>query len=71
MRRGETVDDAYFEALYRDTITLYKLDQKSITERADLGELPAMSKALIGVLCGTWILIGLYVAAEMVKKRKK
>ena len=71
MRRGETVDDAYLEALYADTATLYKLDQKSISERADLGELPAMSKALIGVLGGTWVLIGLYVVAEKVKKRKK
>ena len=71
MRRKETVDDAYFEKLYGDTVTLYKLDQKSITERADLGELPAMSKALIGVLGGTWALIVLYVVAEKVKKRKK
>lgn len=71
MRRKETVDETYFEKLQSDTVTLYKLDQKSIAERADLGELPAMSKILIGVLGGTWVLIGLYVAAEMVKKRKK
>ena len=71
MRRNETVDDAYFEKLYADTVTLYKLDQKSITQRADLGELPAMSKALIGILGGTWLLIGIYAATEMVKKRKK
>ena len=71
MRRNETVDDAYFEKLYADTATLYKLDQKSITERADLGELPAMSKALIGILGTTWVLIGIYAATEKVKKRKK
>jgi multiple sugar transport system substrate-binding protein len=71
MRRKETVDDAYFEKLYTDTVTLYKLDQKSITERADLGELPVMSKSLIGVLGGTWVLIGLYVVTEKIKKRKK
>jgi multiple sugar transport system substrate-binding protein len=71
MRRKETVDDAYFEKLYTDTVTLYKLDQKSITERADLGELPVMSKTLIGVLGGTWVLIGLYVVTEKIKKRKK
>ena len=71
MRRKETVDETYFEKLRTDTVTLYKLDQKSIAERADLGELPTMSKILIGVLGGTWVLIGFYVAAEMVKKRKK
>lgn len=71
MRRKETVDEHYFDTLYADTATLYKLDQKSISERADLGELPAMSKTLIGVLGGTWVLIGLYAAAELVKKRKK
>ena len=71
MRRKETVDESYFETLYADTATLYKLDQKSIAERADLGELPAMSKTLIGVLGGTWVLIGLYAVTELVKKRKK
>ena len=71
MRRNETVDDAYFESLYDDVTTLYKLDQKSISERTDLGELPTLSKVLIGVLGGIWILIGIYMATEMVKKRKK
>ena len=71
MRRKETVDESYFETLYADTATLYKLDQKSIAERADLGELPAMSKTLLAVLGGTWVLIGLYAALELVKKRKK
>ena len=71
MRRKETVDESYFETLYADTTTLYKLDQKSIAERADLGELPAMSKTLLAVLGGTWVLIGLYAVTELVKKRKK
>jgi len=71
MRRKETVDESYFETLYADTATLYKLDQKSIAERADLGELPAMSKTLLAVLGGTWVLIGLYAVTELVKKRKK
>ena len=72
MRRKEVVDDAYFEELYRSISSLYRLDQKNMaTERADLGELPTMSKVLLGVIVGTWALIGLYVASEMVKKRKK
>ena len=72
MRRKETVDDAYFESLYSSISSLYRLDQRDMaSEKAELGEMPTMSKALIGVLGGTWVLIGLYVAAEMVKKRKK
>ena len=72
MRRHETVDDAYFEELYSSISSLYRLDQRDMaTEKADLGELPLMSKTLIGVLGGTWVLIGLYVASEKIKKRKK
>ena len=72
MRRHETVDDAYFEELYSSIASLYRLDQRNMaTEKADLGELPLMSKTLIGVLLGTWIIIGIYVSLELVKKRKK
>ena len=72
MRRHETVDEAYFEELYSSISSLYRLDQRDMaTEKADLGELPLMSKTLIGVLGGTWVLIGLYVASEKIKKRKK
>ena len=72
MRRHETVDEEYFEELYSSISSLYRLDQRDMaTEKADLGELPLMSKTLIGVLGGTWVLIGLYVASEKIKKRKK
>jgi multiple sugar transport system substrate-binding protein len=72
MRRHETVDEAYFEELYSSISSLYRLDQRDMaTEKADLGELPLMSKTLIGVLGGTWVLIGFYVASEKIKKRKK
>jgi multiple sugar transport system substrate-binding protein len=72
MRRKETVDAAYYEKLYGDIASLYRLDQKSSMAdgKEELGELPQMSKALIGVLVGTWALIGLYVAIEYVKKKK-
>ena len=32
--------------------------------------MPTMSKVLIGVLAGTWVLIGAYVLADMLKKKK-
>ena len=73
MRRKETVDDAYYENLFHDITSLYRLDQQSgiATERAELGELPTMSRVLLGVIGGTWLLIGAYVVTDMVKKRKK
>ena len=72
MRRKETVDDAYFEEMYRSISSLYHLDQQSMsTERADLGKLPLMSQVLIGVLATTWVLIGVYVLTGALKKRKK
>ena len=72
IRRKETVDDAYFEEMYRSISSLYHLDQQSMsTERADLGKLPLMSQVLIGVLATTWVLIGVYVLTGALKKRKK
>ncbi|MBQ9748349.1 MAG: carbohydrate ABC transporter substrate-binding protein [Clostridia bacterium] len=73
MRRKEIVDDAYFDKLYADIRALYRLDQRNAMAdgRAELGALPTMSKVLIGVLVGTWVLIGVYVGVQAMKKRKK
>ncbi len=72
MRRNETVDDAYFEKLYKDITALYRLDQKDAMAggRAELGELPVMSKVLIGVLVGTWCIIVIYVVVDLMKRKK-
>ena len=72
VRRKETVDDAYYEKLYADIASLYRLNQLggAADGRQELGEMPTMSKVLIGVLAGTWVLIGAYVLADMLKKKK-
>ena len=72
VRRRETVDEAYFEKLYGDITSLYRLDSIAATSsgRRDLGELPTTAKVLLGSLAGAWVLIGLYVVAERLKKRK-
>ncbi len=71
--RGQTVDEAYFEKLYDDITALYRLDQINTmaTGEADLGEMPTMSKVLIGVLVGTWCIIGIYVLVDVIKTKKK
>ncbi len=72
MRRKETVDDAYFEKLYKDIKALYRLDEKNAMAggQADLGELPIMSKVLIYTLVGTWCIIIIYVTVDMIKRKK-
>jgi len=70
-RRSETVDEAYIEKLFSETVSLYRLDSinKSSAGKAYLGPLPAESVALISVLVAVWIvLIG---ATVIGKKRKK
>ena len=71
-RRKQTIDDAYFESLYGDMISLYRLDQiQSVEGKADLGALPATARWLLGALGGAWILIGEYLLAEWGAGRKK
>ena len=73
MRRKETIDDAYFEKLYADITALYRLDGLTAMAdgKAELGELPVTSKILIGTLIGIWLLIGIFVGADALKKYKK
>ena len=73
VRRRETVDDAYFENMYAEVTSLYRLDQLSGMKdsRADLGPMPLESKILLSSVGVVWIGIALYFAADLVKKRKK
>lgn len=71
VRRKEEVDDAYFEKLFEDMISLYRLDQtgQTLSGKADLGKLPATSVLLLSGLAAAWVLILLYVGYEAVKKK--
>ena len=61
VRKKETVDDAYIEKLYENTISLYHLDQASaVTGNKDLGPLPLGSKILLIALGIAWTVIGIY-----------
>ncbi len=71
-RRGETVDDAYFDALYADVTSLYRLDQ--ITTRnveVEMGELPRTARYLLIGLAVCWLTMGIYVVSAAIKKKKK
>ena len=72
VRRKETVDDAYFDKLFSDVNSLYRLDQRNTGSagRAELGPLPAASKTLLISLAAVWIVIGAYYIIDERKKKK-
>jgi len=73
VRRGETVDEAYFEKLYANVTSLYRLDQGggvSTVGKQELGELPAASPLLLISLAVIWVCIGLYVLRQYQKRKK-
>ena len=75
VKRKQTVDDTYMEKLYEDMNALYRLDQIGgrgalSVDKSELGSLPAASVALLAVLGVTWILVGIYVIFERLKKKK-
>ncbi len=76
-RRGETIDDAYFETLYSDVTSLYRLDQIETTDgedsdgRQDLGPLPQTAVILLVSIAAVWALILLYVLWQAVKKKRQ
>lgn len=71
VRRSQTVDDAYIQALYTDTQSLYHLDAASPSGgKADLGPLPGTAVALLAGLVVAWILIFAYVAWQAVRRRR-
>jgi len=69
MRRKETVDDAYFEKLYRDVAALYRLEDYAGNTAEEEG-LPAVSIGLLATLGTLWVIMGTYVTVSYVKKRK-
>ena len=73
VRRHETVNDAYYEKLWGDMTSLYRLDSGEAVAagKAELGPLPGTAKFLLGALIGAWVLIGVYVLFEKIKKARK
>ncbi len=73
VRRKQTVDDAYIEALYAETTSLYRLDQieAGTAGKANLGPLPTTSVVLLASLGGAWALIGVYAVYCKIKAKKR
>lgn len=68
VKRKKSIDDNFFNNLYSDITSLYRLNQINVKDiSADLGDFPIGSKILLGSLAGVWVLIGVYA----LKKKKK
>ncbi|MBE6626332.1 MAG: extracellular solute-binding protein [Ruminococcaceae bacterium] len=74
MRRKETVDEGYMEDLFHDINALHRLDQlgaSTVGQKAELGKMPTASVVLLSAIGGAWVIIVIYVAVNLLKKRKK
>lgn len=73
INRRETVNEDYIRKLYEDMTSLYRLQStmQTTSGKKELGALPPMAVALLAGLGITWALIGVYVAQEALRKRKK
>ena len=74
VRRKENVNDAYYEKLYADMVSLYHLNLDgtgaSASSRQELGPLLHTAVVLLTSLVCAWILIALYFCFKLYKKRK-
>lgn len=70
-RRKQEVSSDTIDALYEEMTSLYRLDQVSAgSAKAELGELPAASRALLWGLGLCWLGILGYLAADALRKKK-
>ena len=71
VRRKQTVDEAYIQKLFSETVSLYRLDSGSgSVGRKELGKLPGTAVALLCALAGVWILIGAYYLITAIRKKR-
>ncbi len=71
VRRGKTIDGAFYDQLYSDISSLYRLDQIRATKTGDLGPLPGTAIFLLSAIALTWAGILAYLTAQTLKSRKK
>lgn len=71
VRRGQTIDDAYWDSLFDEVQALYHLDETSASASGptDLGPLPQTAVILLGSLGAAWVLILIWVLRDWRKKR--
>ena len=80
VRRKKTVDENSIQELFGQVNSLYRLDQIGAQPETgedgedaerDMGPLPGTAVALLAALAGVWVLIGLYVLRDTLRRRRK
>ena len=71
VRRGKTIDDAFFEWLYARVRSLERLDVVEESDgKVELGPLPTESALLIAGLVTVWVGLGVYATLDYLKRRR-
>lgn len=73
VRRNQSIEGDYFDRLYREMISLYRLDsvgKMNMTGKQDLGPLPADAIFLLVALGVIWLFIVTYVVYKRQKNSK-
>ena len=71
-RRKENIDSTYFDKLFEETSSLYRLDSITADGKADLGELPAGAAALLISLGVVWCgIIAYFIISRCIRKRSR
>ena len=72
VRRKETVDAAYYEKMYAEVTSLYRLDQiVSQRSQKEFGKLPKDAVFLLGGLALCWVGLGVYTLSGIIKKKNR
>ena len=73
VRRKQTIDDAFFDKLFKDVTSLFRLDHIKGTsdEKEDLGPLPSSSIILLCSLAVVWLILLCYYIGKKVKTSHK
>ncbi len=73
VKRNEVINDEYYDALYAQMTSLYKLDQIQTdpTVKPELGQMPVQSVILLSVIALVWVIIVSYVIIGKAKSAKK
>ena len=66
-------DDAYFDALFADITSLYRLDQIQTdgSWKQELGPMPQTSVILLATIAGVWVIIAIFAMWKWKKREKK
>lgn len=72
VRRNEEINDEYFDKMYSEVISLYRLTNISEEQPLTFASVPVASKVFLACLCLVWLgIIGYSISVYITKKKKK